>query len=137
MARPPSRQPTDRELEILNVLWDGGPLDLGSVRAALGGKRPVAVTTVATMLTLMRKKGLVQRRKGPRGYLWSAKVTRGAARAGLLAKLLDLAFSGSARGLVAHLLEECKLDERDRQEIRRMLEAHQGEARARKKETRP
>jgi BlaI family transcriptional regulator, penicillinase repressor len=126
---------TDRELEILNVLWDAGPLDLGAVRAALCQERRVAATTVATMLTLMREKRLVERRKGPRGYLWSAKVSRNAARAGLLARLLDLAFAGSARGLVAHMLEEGKFNEQDRHEIRRMLEAHQPVARSRKKET--
>ena len=68
MARPPSTQPTDGELEILNILWDAGPLDLGAVRTALKRKRPVAPTTVATMLKLMRQKGLVERSDGPRQY---------------------------------------------------------------------
>jgi len=137
MARPPSTQPTDGELEILNILWDAGPSDLGAVRAALNRKRPVAATTVATMLTLMRDKGLVQRGDGPRGYLWSAKVSRRAARAGLLSKLLDLAFAGSSRGLVAHMLEEGELSKQDREEIRRLLDAHRPGAGSRKKEARP
>ena len=64
-------------------------------------KRPVAVTTIATMLKLMREKGLVERGDGLRGYVWSAKVSRKAARTGLLGKLLDLAFEGSAQRLVA------------------------------------
>jgi BlaI family transcriptional regulator, penicillinase repressor len=136
MARPPSTQPTDGELEILNVLWDSGPVDLGVVRTALQAKRSVATTTVATMLKLMREKGLVERDDGPRGYMWSARVSRQAARAGLLGKLLNAAFEGSARGLVAHLLEAGKLSAQDREAIRRMLEAHDQKAGDRNQESR-
>jgi BlaI family penicillinase repressor len=104
---------------------------------ALQKKRPVAPTTVATMLKLMREKRLVERSDGPRGYLWSAMVSRRAARAGLLSKLLDLAFAGSARGLVAHMLEEGKLSDQDREEIRRMLDTHGPGTDPRKKGARP
>jgi predicted transcriptional regulator len=138
MARPRSTQPTDGELEILNILWDAGPMELGAVRKTLQGQRPVATTTIATMLKLMLEKGLVERIDGPSAYLWSAKVSRQTARAGLLSKLLDLAFAGSARGLVAHMLEEGKLSDQDRQEIRRMLDTQAAAAgKRKKKEARP
>jgi predicted transcriptional regulator len=136
MARTPSTQPTDGELEILNVLWSAGRADLGTIRAILQQKRPVATTTIATMLRLMRDKGLVDRADGPRGYVWWAKVTRKAARAGLIGRLVDLAFEGSARGLVAHMLEAGKLSAQDRREIRRLLDDGERKSRARKGETR-
>jgi BlaI family transcriptional regulator, penicillinase repressor len=136
MARTSSTQPTDGELEILNVLWRAGRADLGTVRASLQQKRPVATTTIATMLKLMRDKGLVDRADGPRGYVWSAKITRKAARAGLIGRLLDLAFEGSARGLVAHMLEAGKLSAQDRQEIRRLLDGGERKTRAKKGDTR-
>jgi hypothetical protein len=47
-------------------------------------------TTTATMLKLMRDKELVDRADGPHGYVWSAKITRKAARAGLIGRLIDL-----------------------------------------------
>jgi BlaI family penicillinase repressor len=72
MARTPSAQPTDGKLEILNVLGSAGRADLGAIRAISQQKRPVATTTIATMLKLMRDKGLVDRADGPRGYVWSA-----------------------------------------------------------------
>jgi predicted transcriptional regulator len=136
MARTPSTQPTDGELEILNVLWAAGGADLGTIRAALQQKRPVATTTIATMLKLMRDKGLVDRADGPRGYVWSAKISRRMARAGLIGRLVDLAFEGSARGLVAHMLEAGKLSAQDRQEIRRLLDEGERKTRARKGEAR-
>src|SRR6516165_9711678 len=136
MARTPGTQPTDGELEILNVLWSAGRSDLGTLRAILQQKRPVATTTIATMLKLMRDKGLIDRADGPRGYIWSARITRNAARAGLIGRLVDLAFEGSARGLVAHMLEAGKLSAQDRREIRRLLDDGERKSRARKGETR-
>jgi predicted transcriptional regulator len=122
MARPASRQPTDRELEILKVLWPAGPTPLGQVCATLRGQRRVAPTTVATMLQVMLGKGLVKRTRGPRGFLWSAKVSQEATASRLLRKVLDHVFDGSAQRLVVHLLDAGKLSARDCQEIRRLLD---------------
>src|ERR1700677_112592 len=123
MARPPSKQPTDGELEILKVLWDTGPTGLGQIHNVLQERRGVATTTVATMLKMMLAKELVQREDGPRGYLWSARVSRKAAVSGLLGKLVQHVFDGSARRLVAHLIQEGDLDDRECQEIIDLLKA--------------
>jgi BlaI family transcriptional regulator, penicillinase repressor len=126
MARPASAQPTEGELEILKVLWERGPCGLKPVCDELRRTRPVATTTVATMLKLMLEKGLVTRSEGPgegvRGSLYSASVSREAASTGLVRRLVDTIFDGSARRLVAHMLETGKLSERDRAEIRRLLD---------------
>ena len=123
MARPASMQPTDGELEILKALWTCGPATLGQVCAILRQQRPVAPTTVATMLQIMLDKRLVKRARGQRGFLWSAKVSQEAAASRLLRKVLDHVFDGSAQRLVVHLLGEGKLSARDLQEIRRLLDA--------------
>ena len=123
MARPPSKQPTDGELEILKILWETGPAGLGQIHTVLQERRGVATTTVATMLKMMLAKELVQRQDGPRGYLWTAGVSRKAAVSGILGKLLQHVFDGSARRLVAHLIEEGELDDRERDEILEILKA--------------
>src|SRR5690349_4989463 len=106
MARPPSAHPTDAELEILKVLWDAGPSELGAVVAALNRERAVAATTVATTLKVMVQKGWVGRDQGARGSRWSAKVSRQQATSGLLRRLVDRVFDGSAGRLVARLVED-------------------------------
>ena len=121
MARSPSRQPTDGELEILKVLWEIEPAGLGPIHAALQGQRPVASTTVATMLNLMRDKGLVRRDGPPRAYAWSSLVSRRAAASGLVGQLLDHVFDGSARRLVAHMIQDGGLDDRERAELIELL----------------
>jgi len=122
MARPTSAHPTDAELEILKVLWDAGPSELGPIVAALNRERTVATTTVATTLKVMERKGWVGRAEGSRGYRWSAKVSRERTTSGLLRRLMDRAFDGSAGRLVARLIEDRALSDRDREEIRRLLD---------------
>ena len=122
MARRPSNQPTDGELELLRVLWDRGPCELGVLCGAVREARQVATTTVATMLKIMLGKGLVKRVRGERGLVWSASVSRQVTQKKLLAGLIDRAFDGSARMLVARLLSDRKLSADDRRQIVAMLE---------------
>ena len=110
-----------------------GPAGLGQVHAVLAERRGVAITTVATMLKMMLDKEMVQREDGPRGYLWKARVSRKAAVSGLLGKLVQHVFDGSAHRLVAHLIEEGALDERERTEIMEILKSPAREG----QETRP
>lgn len=122
MARPQNTQPTDGELEILKVLWGAGPCELGRICAELRRERPVATTTVATMLGVMLGKKLVKRSRGPRGYLWSARSGREATTRGLVERLIERAFDGSARLLVAQLVESRKLSDSDRRQVLALLE---------------
>ena len=121
MARPASKQPTDGELEILKILWDLGAAGIGQIHAVLHERRGVAITTVATMLKMMLAKELVERGDGPRGYLWKARVSRKATVSGLIGKLVQHVFDGSARRLIAHLVQEGALDDREREEIVELL----------------
>ena len=86
----------------------------------------MATTTVATMLGVMLDKGLVRRKKGKRGHVWSAAVTHDAAARGMVGKLLDGVFDGSASRLVAHLVEGGKLTALELAELRSLLESHSG-----------
>jgi len=123
MARRASKQPTDGELEILHVLWDGGPSSLGEICEALRQKRQVATTTVATVLNVMLDKKLVKRSSSQRGYRWSAKVSRQRAAEGLVGNLLDRVFDGSAHRLVTHLLEAGQLTKKEQAELKRLLDS--------------
>jgi BlaI family transcriptional regulator, penicillinase repressor len=122
MARTASSNPTDGELELLQILWQIGPAGLGQVCEVMRRRRPIAVTTVATMLSVMLDKKLVQRKRSQQGYLWSAKTTRQHAASGMIRKLVDSVFDGSASRLVAHLLEADELSDAEREELRRWIE---------------
>lgn len=122
MARNASKEPTPAELEILNVLWESGAAPLSEVCARLRERRKVATTTVATMLGVMLRKGLVRRSRVRRGYRWAARVTRQATATDLLQRLAERVFDGSTRRLIAHLISSERLSRRERDEIRRLLD---------------
>jgi predicted transcriptional regulator len=124
MARRASKQPTDGELEILKILWESGPTELKTIRDGLQAERPVATTTVATMLGVMLEKGLVRRTNGPRGYRWSAAMSRESAARSMLGKIVDRMFDGSASLLVAHLIEDGKLSDAERKKIESLLQVN-------------
>jgi len=124
MPRPANPHPTDVELEILRVLWDTGPTSLSTLCAALRERRPVATTSVATMLRIMREKGHVKRQGQARNAVWSAVVTRQKAARGLVRKLVDGVFDGSADRLVTHLVEGGQLNEQQLIELRELIDQH-------------
>jgi predicted transcriptional regulator len=122
MARPASQHPTDGEIEILRVLWEHGNASLSDVCEALRRERPVATTTVATMLRVMLDKGLVRRKPVGRGHRWSASVSHAAAAKSLVGKLVDGIFDGSTGQLVAHLVERGKLTDAELAELRKLID---------------
>jgi BlaI family transcriptional regulator, penicillinase repressor len=125
MARPARLQPTEGELEILKLLWEQGPCELGSICNAIRQHREVATTTVATMLKVMLDKNLAKRVRGARAWLWSAKVSREATSSQMLQNLVDHVFDGSAGMLVSHLVDDGKLTAAERRQIRELLDASQ------------
>jgi len=124
MARPPRPYPTDAALEILKVLWELGPSTLGEVCEAIQKNRPVAKTTIATTLGVMLSKGLVKRRRGRSVYIWSAKIDEQKTARQVARRLVDQVFDGSARQLVAHLIDSGDLSERDLVVIRRLMDEY-------------
>ena len=123
MARKSTDQPTDGELNILKVLWQRGPSRLSEVCEALSGERQVALTTVATMLKIMSRKGQVEKVNSGDGVRWQAKLSQGEAGRNMVERLVERVFEGSTRNLVLHLLEAGNLSAEDQQEIRSLLAA--------------
>ena len=92
MARKKSDQPTDAEIEILRLLWEYGPSPLGKVCEGLRRVRPVATTTVATVLKIMLDKGLVKRAQTGGAYHWRACKSRESTAGGMLTRLMERVF---------------------------------------------
>jgi predicted transcriptional regulator len=122
MPRPASSHPTDGELEILRVLWNAGPSSLSAICESLRTERDVATTTVATMLKVMLDKQLVKREGAARGAVWSAAVTQKSAARGMVRKLVEGVFEGSAHRLATHLVEGGGLTNKQLTELKALIE---------------
>ncbi|GAB5403176.1 MAG: hypothetical protein Aurels2KO_14070 [Aureliella sp.] len=123
MARSESEHPTELELAILKVLWRESPLPVREVRARLesDANRPLAHSTVVTMLNIMHRKGFVTRRKKANAFLFSPKQQRQNVVGKMMGTFVSSVFEGSATDLVSNLLETRDLDAEELGELRKLI----------------
>ncbi len=123
MARPESEYPTELELEILKVLWNESPLPVRDVRARLesDANRPLAHSSVITMLNIMHRKGFLTRQKEGNAFLFSPKVKKENVTGQMLGDLVSRVFGGSPTAMMLNLLETSDLDTDELAELRRLI----------------
>ena len=126
----PSRQirPTEAELAILRVLWDGGPRSVRDILAVLNESKPTGYTTALKMLQIMTEKGLVDRDETVRPQIYRARYSREHTQRQLLTNLLDRAFGGSVRTLVLQALATRKSSPEEIAAMEKLLDQFEGGA---------
>ncbi len=91
------------ELDIMKSLWRRGSAPVKDVRDDLRPRRPLAYTTVMTVLDRMFKKGIVERTKQSRAHVYSPRFSESEVRASAVSGLLENHFAGSPERLKAYL----------------------------------
>ncbi len=110
MSKQRPRSLSELQLALLRVLWDEGEATVAQVQRALQDDRALALTTVATMLSRLEKRGVVKRREQGRTFVYRAAVDENAVRRSMVSDLMDRMFEGDAAALVNHLLSEGEID---------------------------
>ncbi|MDX1926262.1 MAG: BlaI/MecI/CopY family transcriptional regulator [Pirellulaceae bacterium] len=121
MARQPSKNPTELELEILKVLWRIEPANVRQVRDALAEIRDLAYTSVMTTMSIMADKGYLKRKKDGRSYVYQAVYRETKASSNILQDVIDRVFGGSTKAVMQHLLESSEIDDEELAQIRLMI----------------
>jgi len=115
MARPPAKDLTERELEVMHVFWKGGELTAAEVRdrlAAAGLDR--AYTTVATLVRILHDKGFLRQVNAERPFLYRPARSYEDVSGRLLGDLLQRVFRGSREQLLVRLMEQRRLTDEER-----------------------
>ena len=101
--------PSERELDVLKVLWELGEAKVRDVHEVLCRQGECAFTTVQTLLRIMADKGLVKHRTQGRTLVYSPVHTREQVSARFLRRVFD----GSLDKLVLNMLaaEDASPDE--------------------------
>src|SRR5262245_14317488 len=107
MARPKAPLLTDREAEIMSVLWDVGSASAEEIRAKLSGDPHDS--TVRTLLRVLIDKGHVTTAEDARPAIYRPAVKRRSMQKKVARDLLKRFFGGSAEELVVHLLDDQRL----------------------------
>ncbi len=111
---------TELQLAILHVLWERGEATSREVREALMPSRSLALTTVATLLSRLEKKGVLDHRRQGRAHVFRPTVTQSEVRKNMVRELAQNLFGGKPSQLVSHLLLSASLDQ---DEVRYMRQA--------------
>ena len=123
MARPTSHHPTELELEILKILWRDGPSSVRQVRDALAARRPLAYTSVMTIMTIMTRKKHLRRRKRNGAFTYTACIGEKATLGGMLRDLIDRVFNGSTTAVMQNLLTD-DIDAEELARLRELIDKH-------------
>jgi BlaI family transcriptional regulator, penicillinase repressor len=91
------------ELDCMNTLWPMGQGTVREIRDGLAARRPRAYTTIMTIMDRLARKGVVERRKVGRAYLYSPNLSAEDARTQALGQVIDNFFGGSKEALLAQL----------------------------------
>ena len=127
MPRHPSPQPTQVELEILQILWELGPSPLGDIHQAVSERRDVAYSTTRKMVQVMKEKGLIDSEEGVRPQRYNAVQSQEQTRSGLVDDLAERAFGGSTRSMMMSLLSSKKLSTDELSELKALIDKAKGE----------
>lgn len=128
MALKP-RRPTESELAILRVLWEGGPRSVRDIQRILNESRPTGYTTVLKLIQIMTDKGLVERDESQRPQIYRARYSQEQTQRQLLRDLLDRAFGGSVKELVLQALATKRSTPEELEAIEKLLDRFEGERR--------
>jgi predicted transcriptional regulator len=119
-------KPTEKELEILQILWQKGPVSVRDVYDAMGGESNNGYTTILKLLQIMFEKGIVTRQRSGKLHLYQAKASQQTTQQQVVDKLITTVFQGSATQLVMSALGNKKSSKAELLEIKKYLEKLEG-----------
>ena len=119
---------TERELDIMSVLWRDGSGTVAEVKDAMG--KDVGYTTVLKMLQILEEKGMVRHEQEGRAYRYFPEVEPEDAGGHALGRIVDKIFHGSAELALARLVSGRKLDRAEVDRMKKLIdEAAEAEGR--------
>lgn len=112
---------TDRELDVMAVLWSRGSATVAEVRERLPDD--LAYTTVLSVLRTLEEKGHVGHREEGKAHRYFPLVERRVAGRSALARLIDTVFNGSPELLLTQLVSDRDLSDDQIKKLRRLMDA--------------
>ncbi len=114
-----------RQLAIMRVLWDRGEATVAEVQELLDLERPLAYSTVATVISRMEQKELVTHRAEGRVFYYRPAVSEDGVGESMVGELVERIFGGSPSELVSHLLESDQVDSGELDRIKQLVRQHE------------
>lgn len=118
----------DAELEVMLVLWHAEKsLNVSEITNALAEVRPWKAGTVHVLLSRLEERGFVACDKSEYKHRFSPIISEKAYRKGEESTMLNRFFGGSAKKMIASLLDTDGLSDKDLEEISALVKRKKGE----------
>ena len=112
---------TDRELDVMAVLWQRGSGTVNEVRDGMDDD--LAYTTVLTILRTLEDKGFVTHLTEGKAHRYVPAVSQDVAGKSALSRVLDKIFAGSSEMMLTQLVSDRDLDPHELRRLRKLLDA--------------
>ena len=119
--RTPHPTLTPQELAIMKVVWRLEEATVRDVHGALRAGRPVAYTTVMTMMGILEEKGFLRKTVGEKAHVYRPAKPRHQVVAAMVRDFVDRVFDGASDALLVHLAKDNRLTDKQRRIVNRML----------------
>jgi BlaI family transcriptional regulator, penicillinase repressor len=120
--RTPHPTLTPQELAIMKVVWRLKKTTVRDVYEDLRATRPVAYTTVMTMMRILEDKGYLKKTLVDRAHVYQSARPRQQVLGAMVRDFLDRVFDGAPDTLLVHLAKDHKLTEKQRRIVKQLIE---------------
>jgi len=114
---------TDLQYSIMRVLWDRGQASAAEITQAIHAERGLALSTVATLLSRLEKRGVVAHDTRARQYVYKPTVTESEVRRTMVSELTDRLFNGDVTALLSHLLSAREMSPGDLARVKALIDS--------------
>jgi BlaI family transcriptional regulator, penicillinase repressor len=121
MARKKITGPTEKELQILSILWTHGPSTVRNVNKVMNQDEDTGYTTTLKLMQIMYEKGLLKRNESAKTHIYLPAQSEAHVQEELVGSLLDRVFAGSTEKLVLRALSSKKVSAEELANIKKMV----------------
>ena len=120
--RTPHPTLTPQELAIMKVIWTRETTTVRDVYEALRARRPIAYTTVMTMMKILENKGYLKKALVDRAHVYQPVKPRQQVISAMVRDFLDRVFDGAPDRLLLHLAKDNALTDKQKRLVKQLIE---------------
>ena len=106
----------------MKVVWAHDKVTVRDVYEAIREKRPIAYTTIMTMMRILEEKGYLKKTLVDRAHVYKPAQRRQQVIGAMVRDFLDRVFDGAPDSLLVHLAKDDKLTEKQRRIVKQLIE---------------
>lgn len=122
MNKTSKYNPTDFELEVLQVLWDLEEAKVKDIHERLSADRNAGYTSVLKIMQIMHDKGILERRMEGKSHIYKPVLKREEIEERVLDKVLNTLYKGSKFNLVMSALGNYKASKSELSKIKELIQ---------------